>query len=64
MMEKEKATCINKSIDYKKGYYDGYHKAKRKFETKIEKLEAEIKKLKEQDDIRRSWENYEERMGS
>ena len=60
----EKATHIDKSIDYKKGYYDGYHKAKRKFEAKIEKLEAEIKRLKEQDDIRRSWENYEERMGS
>lgn len=60
----EKATRINKSEDYKNGYYDGYHKAKNKFKARIEKLEAEIKRLKEQDDIRRSWENYEERMGS
>ena len=60
----EKVTRVNKSEDYKNGYYDGYHKAKKKFEAKIERLEAEIKRLKEQDDIRRSWENYEERMGS
>ena len=60
----EKATRINKSEDYKHGYYDGYHKAKNKFKAKIEKLEAEIKKLKEQDDIRRSWDDFEERMGS